>query len=87
MWHAPLTIVWLDPRLGDNWATWDTECGTYRIDHFADDSFAPRRLTVRKTPQGTERFYEYIGRDVPTLAEAMDVINRYHCAAHNLILV
>lgn len=85
-----LTIAWLAPTLGDNWAIWNTECGMYRIDHYADDSFAPRRLITHKTPYGTERFWEYLGShaNVPTtLAEAMDVINRYHCATHNLVLV
>lgn len=81
-----LTIIWTEPRVGDGWSIWQTECGTYRID-FADGVYTPRRLTTRKTPQGVERFYEYIGRDQPTLADAMDAINLYHCTTHKLILV
>ena len=92
--NIQLELRWPDPTTHDAdeplWAVWETRCGTYRVVYdAATDSYAPMvlRTTARHSNSKiTERWWASVYCEQPTLEQAMQAVNEYHCKKYKLIL-
>ncbi len=78
-------VAWLEPRTGAGWTVWETKCGVYRILE-SNGQYTPH-IVVKSVHAGTLHVnLNPVGEAAPTLEDAQQEVNAYHCAKHGLVV-